>query len=338
VFQQVSVGSVVQVEPPVRLTSAELARRLEPARERLGVHPDVLLEEVAGIRARRLWPPGTRVADAAALAGRRALVTAGVPRERVGLLVNTSVSREHLEPSTASLVHAALGLGDACANFDVANACLGFLTGMDVAGRMIEHGAVEYALVVDAEVSGRIIDRTVERLNRADATVERFREELASLTLGSAAAAMVLGRRGLLPDGPRFHGTVSLAATEFSDLCRGDLDRMVTDSAAVLEEGLRLAARTYRCAVAAFGWGDTPPDEVAAHQVGRAHTDGLVDRLGLDPDRVLRIYPERGNIGPAGLPVVLAELARTGRLHRGSRVALMGIGSGLNCSMADLAW
>jgi acyl-CoA:acyl-CoA alkyltransferase len=338
VFQHVSIGSVVHVDAPVRVTSAEIAHRLEPARRRLGIRADVLLEEVAGIRARRLWSGPTRVADAAALAGQRALATAGVPPQRIGLLVNTSVCRDHLEPSTAALVHAALGLPGTCANFDVGNACLAFLTGMDLAGRMIEAGAAEYALVVDAETSNEITDRTIERLNAPDATAEQFRREFASLTLGSGAAAMVLGYRALLPDRPRFRGSVSLAATEFAHLCRGSMDRMVTDSGALLTEGVRLATRTYRLAAEAFGWAAAPPDEFAVHQVSRVHTDGLIDALGIDPGRVLAVYPEHGNIGPAALPVVLSKLAAAGRLRPGTRAALMGIGSGLNCSMAEVAW
>ena len=53
--------------------------------------------------------------------------------DRVGLLVNTSVSRDYLEPSTASIVSGNLGLAENCQNFDVANACLAFINGMDIA-------------------------------------------------------------------------------------------------------------------------------------------------------------------------------------------------------------
>ena len=68
---------------------------------------------------------------------------AGVDRSRVGLLVNTSVSRDYLEPSTASIVSGNLGLNDNCLNFDIANACLAFLSGMDVASRMLERGEID---------------------------------------------------------------------------------------------------------------------------------------------------------------------------------------------------
>jgi acyl-CoA:acyl-CoA alkyltransferase len=348
-FQHVSIDTVAHVAGPVRLTSAELVRRLQPALDRFGIPGTALLEEVAGIRARRLWEPGTRVSDAATLAARKALAASAVPADRIGVLINTSVCRDYLEPSTAAVVHGALGLPEGCANFDVGNACLAFLTGMELAGRMIEAGDVEYALVVDGEASNEITERTVERLNSPDATAEQFRREFASLTLGSAAAAMVLGHSALLPYGHRFRGAVSLAATAYSHLCRGWMDRMVTDGGALLDEGLKLAARTYRMAGEAFGWvgaefgrdaqaGGGVIDEFAVHQVSRVHTDGLVDLLGIDPAKVLALYPEYGNIGPASVPVAMSELDQLGRLRPGLRIALLGIGSGLNCSMAEVVW
>ena len=36
-------------------------------------------------------------------------------------------------------------------NFDLANACLGFVNGMHVAATMIDAGHIDYALVVDGE-------------------------------------------------------------------------------------------------------------------------------------------------------------------------------------------
>ena len=45
-----------------------------------------------------------------------------------------------------------------------------------------------------------------------------------------------------------------------------------------------------------------------------------------------------GNIGPASVPIVLAKAVEEGRIRPGDRVALLGIGSGLNCSMAEIIW
>ena len=108
-FASVSVEGVAHVDAPVRVTSADIVERLRPTFDRVGVRPD-LLDQVAGIRERRYWQEPARVADGATLAGRKAIEKAGVDPGRIGLLVSTSVSRDYIEPSTASVVHGALGL------------------------------------------------------------------------------------------------------------------------------------------------------------------------------------------------------------------------------------
>jgi len=68
------------------------------------------------------------------------------------------------------------------------------------------------------------------------------------------------------------------------------------------------------------------------------HTEAMMALLNLSPEKVHRIYPELGNIGPAAVPIALARAVACGQIKRGDRVALLGIGSGLNCSMAEVVW
>jgi len=267
-----------------------------------------------------------------------ALADAGIDRSKVGLLVNTSVSRDFLEPSTASIVSGNLGLPDTCMNFDIANACLAFLNGMDVASRMLERGEIDYALVVDGETANMVYEKTLARMKSPDLTEEQFRSELASLTLGCGAAAMVMARAELVPDAPRYRGGVSRAATEWNTLCRGNLDRMVTDTRMLLIEGMKLAAKTFAAARLAMGWAVEEIDEFVVHQVSRVHTDTMIKAFNIDPNKVMTIFHEHGNIGPASVPIVLSKLKEMGRLKKGQRIALLGIGSGLNCSMAEVVW
>ena len=103
--------------------------------------------------------------------------------------------RDYIEPSTAAIVHGKLGLSGYCLNFDLGNACLAFMNAMEVAGQMIERGAIEYALVVDGENSQYVQTKTLERLAQADVSLEQFRREFATLTLGSGGVAMLLGAK-----------------------------------------------------------------------------------------------------------------------------------------------
>ena len=336
-FQHVSIASIVHIDAPRALSSDDINARLRPTLDRLGIRADVL-GDIAGIHSRRFWEDGTQASDAATIAAEKALSEIDVPREKIGLLVNTSVSRDFLEPSTASIVSGNLGLADTCQNFDLANACLAFINGMDIASRMIERGEIDYALVVDGETANLAYEKTLARMSQPDVTEEQFRQEMATLTLGCGAAAMVLSRSELSPDAPRYKGGVTRAATQWNTLCRGNLDRMVTDTRTLLIEGIKLAQKTFGAAKTALGWAVDELDEFVIHQVSQVHTQAFINAIGIDPKKVLTIFNEYGNIGPASVPIVLSKLKEMGRLRKGQRIALMGIGSGLNCSMAEVVW
>jgi 3-oxoacyl-[acyl-carrier-protein] synthase-3 len=336
-FENVSIFGVAHLDAPHRVPSEEIEKRLAPSLERLEMRAD-LIRDLSGIIERRFWDEGFQPSDAAAEAGRRAIADAGITADRLGILVNTSVCRDYIEPSTACIVHSKIGLAETCMNFDLGNACLAFINGMDMVGNMIERGQIDYGIVVNGESSRYSTEKTIEKLLDPEVDEETFRENFATLTLGSGAAAMVLGRADLGGDGHPFMGGVNLAATEHNQLCYGQVEGMVTKGHELLVAGLGLAARTWEKAVDEFGWKIEDFDHCILHQVSKVHTEKFCEIVGLDVDKVFKLYPTFANIGPAGVPIVMSKLNEEGQLKRGDRIALMGIGSGLNCTMAEVRW
>ena len=332
-FANAAVLSVCAVDAPQVVTSDEIDRRLQATYDRVGLRPG-LLQRLAGIEERRWWPADVSFTDAAAMAGAKALAESGIDPARVGLLVDTSVSRAYLEPSAAVSVHHALGLPTSCLNFDLTNACLGFVNGMHLAATMIDAGQIDYALVVDAEGSRYTQERTIERLVAPTSTAKEWAAQFATLTLGSGAAAMVLGRADRHLEGHRIIGGVARAGTEHHDLCVGDLEHMRTDSKGLLDAGLALSVACWTEAKSEFDWSDMA--RYVTHQVSIVHTRVMCHALGIDPQRVPLTFPTRGNIGPASVPFTLAGEASS--LESGDGVLLMGIGSGLNASCLEIAW
>lgn len=336
-FSRVSIASVAAIDAPHRVSSSALEEMLSPLFKRISM-PRGVIASLSGIAERRFWDEGVAPSEVAALAGEEALRRAGIPREHVGALISTSVCRDYIEPSVACLVHRRLGLRSECLNLDLGNACLGFVNGMDFVANLIERGELDYGLVVDGEGSRHAVGATIERLN-AGGDARAFADNFATLTLGSGAAAMVLGRSDLVgARGHRYTGSVSLAATEHNQLCRGQIDGMITDGQKLLVAGVELAQRTFARACEVFGWTPASLGEVVIHQVSRHHTERLAGALGIDLAKIHAIYPEHGNVGPASVPMVLAKAEELGRLVPGQRIALMGIGSGLNCAMAEIVW
>lgn len=332
--RRTGVISVEAVEPPDAISSDWIDEQLAVTYKRCGLRSG-LLADLAGIKERRWWPEGFTFDQAAALAGRQAIDAAGIDPAEIGMLISTSVCKHHLEPSVACAVHHQLGLPSSCTNFDLGNACLGFVNAMHLAATAIDAGLIRYALIVDGEGSRYTQLATIARLQQPDATADDVFAEFASLTLGSGAAAMVLGSLDEHPGAHRLVGGVTRAGTMHHTLCVGTLDRMTTDTKGLLEAGLDLAEAAWRDASTDFDWADGM-DRYIIHQVSAVHTRLICDRLGIDPSRVPLTFPHYGNVGPAAIPITLAGVAPD--IRPGERVLCMGIGSGLNTSFTELVW
>jgi 3-oxoacyl-[acyl-carrier-protein] synthase-3 len=344
-WSRVCLEAVAAVVPEERVTTRALEERLLPMYRALHLEPGQV-EHLTGIVEHRVWPPSPEMASCAVQAARRALDEAGVAAGDLGAVIYGGVCRDQLEPATACAVADALGVGPGALVFDVSNACLGVMNGLVELANRIELGQVRAGLVVSAESSREIVDATIERLNR-EPTPERYRLGLATLTGGSGACAVVLTH---LDDSAAEHRLVAGAALNASAhhrLCRwgppsGLLGEranvMDTDAAAVLEHGVELGASTWAQLLLATGWTSAQVDRVIGHQVGTGHRREVLSALGVDPARDHSTFERLGNIGTVSVPLTAADAAARGLLRTGDRVALLGIGSGLNCLMLGVHW
>ena len=337
-FKNVAIEAVACVLPTTVITSADIESQLSAAMGRMGIKPG-LIEGLTGIRERRFWEAGLQASDVATLAAEKVLEKSGIPRDAIGCLVSTSVSKDYIEPSVASLVHGNLELADHCINYDIGNACLGFVNAMASVGMMIDAGFVNYGLIVDGENSREVVEATIERLRRPDAKPDDLRDQFATLTLGSGAVAMIVCRHDLATSGHVLNGSVTRSATRHSRLCLGQRDHMTADASKVLIFGVALAKQTWDLAGSTLAnWSDAEIDAYMPHQVSRRNMEVLCEKLGLTPEKHHLNFPTLGNIGPAAVPITLCQAAESGHIRSGDHIALMGIGSGLNCSMMSVTW
>ncbi len=324
--------SVAHVDAPEVVPSSRFDEILAETYERVGAQSG-LLESLAGIKERRWWPEGHLFTDAAAAAGAKAIEASGIRVEEIGLLIDTSVCRDRLEPSSAVTVHNTLDLPSWALNFDLSNACLGFVNALQIAGNMIESGQINYALIVDGEGSRYPQERTLERLSGPDATMADLFAEFATLTLGSGGAGAVVGRHSDNPGSHKVVGGLARADTSHHNLCIGSLEKMSTDTKGLLDAGLHVSKLAWGDAEER-GWLDA--DRYIIHQISQVHTSMLCERLGIDIAKVPLTFPFLGNVGPASIPITLSREVES--LNAGDKVLLMGMGSGINASAIELTW
>jgi acyl-CoA:acyl-CoA alkyltransferase len=341
-YQHVCIESLGYTLPAEVLSSEEIERRLAPLYQRLKL-PEGRLELMSGIRERRLWERGTKPSDKSMESGRKALEAAGIEPGQIGCLIHGSVCRDQLEPATACRVHDALGLPAECLVYDISNACLGLLNGMLQVANLIELGQIQAGLVVGTEDSRALVESTIAALN-ADETLTRetVKPAFASLTIGSASAAVLLVHESLSRTKNRLLAAVARAHTAYHELCAGGLEAegmlMQTDSEALLREGLAVGSATFEQFLKSSGLSRAEMHKSICHQVGGTHRRLMLESLGLTVERDYATFPWLGNTGSVALPITLALAIENGFIQQQEHVALLGIGSGINCVMLGVDW
>jgi 3-oxoacyl-[acyl-carrier-protein] synthase III len=344
-WTKVCVEAIGYELPSERVSTATLEASIEGMYRALHLDAGQVVA-LTGIRERRVWPPGTRMSDCGARAARTALDQAGLEGRDLGAVIYAGVCRDDLEPATACAIADAIGVrGDAMV-FDVSNACLGVLNGMVEIANRIELGQMRAGIVVAAESSREIVEASIARM-LGEPTMDRYRLGLATLTGGSGAVAVALTSAESSFSERRLVAGAALAAPEHHRICRWGPSRgllgetanvMDTDASAVLEHGVALGRATWDRLLAATGWRAGDVDRVICHQVGAAHRDHVLAAIGLDAGRDYSTFETLGNIGTVSVPITAALAHEAGFLRRGDRVALLGIGSGLNCLMLGVQW
>jgi 3-oxoacyl-[acyl-carrier-protein] synthase-3 len=341
-YSQVCLDTFGYELPPRTITSEDIENRLAPVYERLNL-PAGRLELMSGIKQRRLWHPGTRPSQAATMAGRRVIEKAGVNAKEIDCLLFTSVSRDMMEPATASFVHNSLGLSQSALIFDISNACLGFLDGMVMLANMIELGQVRNGLIVSGETAEELLESTlVALLNDPTLSRKSIKPAFASLTIGSGSVGLFMRKTRNSEDGVRLVHGAWQANTSHSDLCHGgkesDSTLMATNSEELLHRGVETAQSTWVQFSAKTGWGKEDIDRYFCHQVGSAHARLLFESLGLSPDKNFETLASLGNVGSVSAPITMAMAIEQKVYTPGEKGALLGIGSGINCMMLGVEW
>lgn len=339
-YRRVTIESFGYTLPDEVVSTAEIERRLAPIYERLRL-PEGRLELMTGIRERRFFPPGTRPSRISIESGRKAIEASGIDPRFFGALIHGSVCRDFLEPATACGVHHGLELPHEAIIYDVSNACLGLLDGIVQVANMIELGQIRAGIVVGTECGRELVENTIARLNAdTSLTRESVKNSMASLTIGSASVAIVLCDEELSRTGNRLTTASAYCDTSQHRLCQSEglTQVMNTDSEELMRQGIAAGAQTFERFLAAAGWEPGDIDRTFCHQVGVAHRKRMFESLGLDPRIDFATLETLGNTGSAALPVTMALGVENGRVAAGDRVAMLGIGSGINCLMLAAEW
>ncbi|MDQ5878669.1 MAG: 3-oxoacyl-[acyl-carrier-protein] synthase [Pseudomonadota bacterium] len=279
-----------------------------------------------GIRARHLAEAGQTSSDLALIASQRAMEMAGVDAADIDLIIVATSTPDFVFPSTACLLQNKLGNKGATA-FDVQAVCSGFLYALTIAEKFIRSGSHRKALVVGAEVFSRILDWNDR------ATCVLFGDGAGAVVLEAADAPGILAT-ALHADGSH-HGILSVPGNVCGGKVVGD-PFLRMDGQAVFKFAVRVLADVAKECCDVAGLAPESIDWLIPHQANIRIIEATAKKMGLPMDRVIVTVDQHGNTSAASVPLALDAAVRDGRIKRGQKVMLEGVGGGFTWGAALL--
>lgn len=313
--------------PAQVLTNADLERMVDTS--------DEWIVTRTGIRERHVAAAHETTASMGAIAGLRAIHTAGLQPDDIDLIIVATLSPDHWMPSTAALVKEAIGNTRAPA-FDVAAACSGFVYGYATASAYIGAGLASNVLVIGAELLTRYLDYTDRGTcilfgDGAGAVVLSASDEPTStvgieLTTDPQGAYMIW-----LPSG----GSASPPSAE--TVARGE-HKIRMEGRETYRFATRTLASTALAAVAKAGWTQDEVDLIIPHQANARIIEAVAKGLDLPMDRIFVNLDRYGNTSAASVPIALTEAVAEGRVKPGDKIVFVAFGAGFTSGAVALEW
>jgi len=271
-----------------------------------------------GIRTRYLADKRETTSDLAFEASQRALTAAGIGAQDIDLIILATSTPDFIFPSTACLLQAKLGNHGAMA-FDVQAVCCGFVYALSIAEKFIRSRSHKRVLVVGAEVFSRILD---------------WKDRTTCVLFGDGAGAVVLEasrKSGIVATATHADGShqdiLSVPANVRGGVVVGD-PFLRMDGPAVFKFAVRVLADVATECLSASGLSANDVDWLIPHQANTRIIESTAKKLGLPMEKVIVTVDRHGNTSSASIPLALDVAVRDGRIQRGQKLLLEGVGGG----------
>ncbi len=303
--------------------------------ERMVDTNDAWIVQRTGIRERRVAAAHETTASMAAVAGLRAIRTAGLDPDDIDLILLATLTPDYWMPSTAALVKEAIGNTRAAA-MDVSAACSGFVYAYATAQAWITSGLARNVLVIGAELLTRFLDYT---------------DRSTCILFGDGAGAVVLsastepgGALGMeLTTEPQGAYMIWLPAggakspSSAETIARGE-HYIRMEGKETYRFATRTLATTALASIRKAGLEPSDIDLFIPHQANIRIIEAVAKGLGLPMDRMYVNLDRYGNTSAASVPIALAEAVNEGRVKVGDRIVIVAFGAGFTSGAVTIQW
>jgi 3-oxoacyl-[acyl-carrier-protein] synthase-3 len=306
--------------PEKIVTNADLAKLVDTS--------DEWIVARTGIKERRFAADDEALTDIALPAARAAIEQAGVEASSIDLVLCATVTPDMMFPTSSALIADELGMPDAAA-YDLLAGCTGFVYALAQAYGMVASGLSQRALVVGGDVLSKILD---------------FEDRSTLVLFGDGAGAVVMepvGEGGFLGFelGADGGGGDTLWLPGSGSRHFDDPDAFIKmNGREVFKFATRVLVSSAQKLLDELGMTVEDVDVYIPHQANIRIIDHASKKLGIPKEKVVVNVERYGNTSSGSIPIALAEAIDDGRVRRGSKVLMTGMGAGLTWGSSLIEW
>ncbi|ASS69003.1 MULTISPECIES: ketoacyl-ACP synthase III [unclassified Paenibacillus] len=254
--------------------------------------------------------------------------------EDVDYILVATATPDTFFPQTAARVQAEFGIRAAGAA-DVAAACAGFVSALQLAGGLIASGMHRKILVIGAETLSRITD---------------YADRTTCILFGDGAGA-VLVEAGASDSKPSWlHSYARTDGEDGHHLYRSSLspsigDHRLQQSGKIVQNGRAVfrwaISRVPESILEMLDEAGAAPEDIdwfVPHNPNMRILDVVSEKTGIPLDKTITTLERTGNTSAASIPLALSEGVRSGRIRDGQLLLLYGFGGGLSQSGLLIRW
>lgn len=295
---------------------------------------DSWIQENLGIKERRIAGDNQSTSDLASEAALNAIKDSGLNKDHIDLIIVATSTPDRLAPSTAAIIQDKIEAYNAVA-FDIAAVCSGFLYAMSVASQFIAAGVYDNVLVIGADTFSKITD-----WSRRDAVYFGDGAGAAVISSGNVNEGFLAFR--LYTDGRgKWNFTIPAGGSEMPSTIKtvsNGLHYFQMNGKAVYETGTEVLPIAINQVLKDTGLTINDISYLIPHQPSIRILQKTAEIIGLPWEKVLTNMDRYANTSGGTIPILLDEVNKAGKLHKGDTIMFAAVGSGWTYGAAILKW
>lgn len=288
---------------------------------------DEWIKSRTGISQRHIAATEEYASTLALEAAKAAISDAGISLSEIDLIIAGTTTPDNSFPSVATKLQGLLGLGSV-PSFDLQAVCSGFIYGLHVASAMADSGAYKTILLVCAEKMSALLDWT---------------DRSTCVLFGDGAGAVILQRTpsssGIIDSQIFSDGSCyDILKTDGGVGMNGQSGKIIMNGRETFKNAVEKMSKSVTSILAKNSLSVSDISYVIPHQANIRIIDSISERLGIDPNKVIKTIDRHANCSAASIPLALATAKEDGKFKKGDIIVFTAFGAGLTWGSAVVKW